>query len=87
MQYWEIVLIIQGYRRRNVLQYQLQRIQAWASAFCMGNKDRKTPEDLFHLYCDDYIEPADTDAQLTEEDVRQMQAEINAWNFGLEQKK
>ena len=29
MRWWEILLIIQGYRRRNVLQYQLQRITGY----------------------------------------------------------
>ena len=80
MQWWEILLIIQGYRRRNVLQYQLQRIQAWSSAFCMGNKNNVQPQDFFHLYCDDYIDTAETDEQLTDEEIEQMQAEIDAEN-------
>ena len=54
MSYCDIVLIIRGYRRRNILQYQLQRIQAWASMFCMGNKDGKTPDDVIPLYFDHY---------------------------------
>ena len=80
MRWWEILLTIQGYRRRNVLQYQLQRIQAWASAFCMGNKEGKQPQDFFHLYCDDYIDPAENEVHLTEKEIAQMQAEINAEN-------
>lgn len=80
MQWWEILLIIQGYRRRNVLQYQLQRIQAWASAYCMGNKNNVQPQDFLHLYCDDYIEPAENEAQLSENEIEQMQAEIDAEN-------
>lgn len=87
MSWWEITLIIQGYRRRNVLQYQLQRIQAWASAFCMGNKEHKKPEDMFHLYCDEYLEKGETESQLTEDEIKQMQEEMNAWNFSLEQNK
>lgn len=54
MQYWHIILIIRGYKRRNVLQYQLQRIQAWASMFCMGNPKGKKPEDILDLYFDHY---------------------------------
>ena len=54
MSYCDIVLIIRGYRRRNILQYQLQRIQAWASMVCMGNKDGKTPNDVIPLYFDKY---------------------------------
>ena len=78
MKWWEILLIIQGYRRRNVLQYQLQRIQAWASAFCMGNKEGKQPQDLVDLYIDHYIE--ESEAQLTQQDIDEMQAEIDAEN-------
>lgn len=78
MKWWEILLTIQGYRRRNVLQYQLQRIQAWASAFCMGNKEGKQPQDLVDLYFDHYIE--ESEAQLTQQDIDEMQAEIDAEN-------
>ena len=57
MNYCDIVLIIRGYRRRNVLQYQLQRQQIVASAFAFsGNKDHITPEQLVPLYCDRYID-------------------------------
>lgn len=72
------MLIIQGYRRRNVLQYQLQRIQAWASAFCMGNKDGKRPQDLIDLYIDHYID--ETEEQLTQQEVDDLQAEMAAIN-------
>lgn len=78
MRWWEILLIIQGYRRRNVLQYQLQRIQAWSAAFCMGNKENKRPEDLVGLYCDHYIEePEDT---ISKEEVDEMKATMSSIN-------
>ena len=64
MKWWEIMLIIQGYRRRNVLQYQLQRIQAWASAFCMGNKEGKlTKEEQADLLADIAAENARIEAE------------------------
>ena len=78
MKWWEILLIIQGYRRRNVLQYQLQRIQAWASAFCMGNKDGKRPQDLVDLYIDHDID--ESEEQLTQQEVDDLQAEMAAIN-------
>jgi len=78
MKWWEILLIIQGYRRRNVLQYQLQRIQAWASAFCMGNKDGKRPQDLIDLYIDHYID--EDEDQLSQQEVDDLQAEMAAIN-------
>jgi hypothetical protein len=76
MMWWEILLTIQGYRRRNVLQYQLQRIQAWASALCMGNKEGKQPLDLIDLYFDHYIEEGEE--QLTKEEQDEILAEIRA---------
>ena len=79
MRWWEILLIIQGYRRRNVLQYQLQRITAWASAFCMGNKNNVSPQDFMPLYCDNYIIDND-DTEITQEDIESIQAEIDAMN-------
>ena len=82
MKWWEILLIIQGYRRRNVLQYQLQRIQAWASAFCMGNKEGKQPQDLVYLYFDHYIEEGE--AQLTKEEQEDLLADIAAENARIE---
>ena len=78
MKWWEILLIIQGYRRRNVLQYQLQRIQAWASAFCMGNKEGKRPQDLIDLYIDHYID--EDEDQLSQQEVDDLQAEMAAIN-------
>ena len=82
MKWWEILLIIQGYRRRNVLQYQLQRIQAWASAFCMGNKNGKKPQDLVDLYIDHYIE--ESEEQLTKEEQEDLLADIAAENARIE---
>ena len=61
IRFWEARRIIRGYRRRNALQYQLQRIQAWASMFCMGNPKNVQPDELFPLYCDhfdEYNQPA-----------------------------
>lgn len=78
MKWWEILLIIQGYRRRNVLQYQLQRIQALASAFCMGNEDGKRPQDLIDLYIDHYID--EDEDQLSQQEVDDLQAEMAAIN-------
>lgn len=83
--WWEILLIIQGYRRRNVLQYQLQRMNVFASTFAFsGNKDGKRAEDLWPLYFDKYI-TAD-DPPLTEEEVADLQAEMAAINGMIEEK-
>ena len=82
MEYWEIVLIIRGYRRRNILQYQLQRQQIFASTFAFaGNKDNKKPEDLVPMYFDYYIDMSEE--AITEEEQNELLdeiAEINALN-------
>ena len=62
-----------GYQRRNVLMYQLQRMQVWASMFCMGNPEKKSPIDIFHLYFDDFDKD---ESPISEDEIRHMQAEM-----------
>lgn len=55
MRYWEILLIERGYYHRNILQYQLQRLQAYGAIFAMsGDKKQKGPEGWIPLYFDHY---------------------------------
>jgi hypothetical protein len=44
----------------------------------MGNKDGKRPQDLIDLYIDHYID--ETDEQLTQQEVDDLQAEMAAIN-------
>lgn len=74
MSHCDIVLIIRGYRRRNILQYQLQRMNIWASMFCMGNPENKLPHDVVHLYFDDY--KGQNDPPLTEEERAELKQEM-----------
>ena len=84
MEYWEIVLIIRGYRRRNILQYQLQRQQIFASTFAFaGNKDNKKPEDLVPMYFDHYIDMSEE--AITEEEEHELLDEIAGINALNEQ--
>ena len=80
MQYWEIYLIQRGYRRRNVLQYQFQRLAAFGSFFCMSGTD-KTPEQWQPCYFDRYL--SSRGPQMTEEDRDDLMAEIAAENKRL----
>jgi hypothetical protein len=87
MMYWEILLIVRGYRHRNVLLYQLQRLTAWGSIFSMGNPQHKTPEDITgKLYFDRYIQDEDESNLPTEDEVDELYAEATAL-FGGENKK
>lgn len=58
LNYWQILLHIRGYYHRNVLQYQLQRMNVWASMFCLGNPKGIMPEDIIKLYFDRYKDTA-----------------------------
>ena len=78
MTYCDILLIQRGYRRRNILQYQLQRLQAFGAFFCMSGT-QKTPQDFIPLYIDRYIDDDDL-PQLAEEEIKEIQAEMVAWN-------
>jgi len=76
MTYCEIALIIRGYRRRNILQYQLQRMQIHAATFCMGNPDKVKPTDIVHLYFDDF--KGQDEEPKTPEELEQMKGELDA---------
>jgi hypothetical protein len=79
MSYCDIVLIIRGYRRRNVLQYQLQRLQAFASTFAFsGNEKGLKPEDLWPLYFDRYKEQSAP--PISQDEVKELQDEMAAIN-------
>lgn len=85
MNYCEITLIIRGYRRRNILQYQLQRMQIHAATFCMGNPDKVKPTDIVHLYFDDY--KGQEELPKTPEEMEKMQTELDALAAQYFQKK
>ena len=79
MSYCDIVLIIRGYRRRNVLHYQLQRLQAFHSAIAFsGNEKGLKPEDLWPLYFDRYKEQKAP--QISQDEVKELQDEMAAIN-------
>lgn len=79
MTYCEIMLIIRGYRRRNILQYQLQRLQAYGAFHCMGTSNPKPPEQWLPLYIDRYRDTS-RDVEVDQETIEDLQAEIAAIN-------
>ena len=87
MSYCDILLIIRGYRRRNVLQYQFQRLQAFHSLFSMReNKEGRTPDQLWPCYFDRYI--SDKTAPITQqeaEDLQELMRQINSQEKGSNQ--
>jgi len=79
MTWVDMLLIIRGYRRRNTLQYQLQRITAYSAFFAMRETSGKTPADWLPLYTDEYIQEPDEPA-MTADEVAALQAEMVAIN-------
>ena len=71
MSYCDILLIQRGYRRRNILQYQLQRLQAYGAFHCMGGS-KKTPEQWLPLYVDRYKMVNNEAPPISEEEIAEM---------------
>lgn len=82
--FWEAKRIIRGRRQRNILKYQLMRMNIWASMFCMGNPRNVKPDELFKLYFDD--DDVSNDAGITDEEAQQMLEDLNAINRQLRKK-
>lgn len=74
MSYCDILLIRRGYRRRNILQYQLQRLQAYGAFHCMSGS-KKDPQEWLPLYIDRY-KIDDNDSPLTQDEVNELQDEL-----------
>ena len=75
LQWWEVNAIIRGYRKRNILSYQLQRLTAYSAFFGMReNKNALTPQEWQPLYFDE----DDDTAPITEEEQKEMLAEMEA---------
>lgn len=83
--FWEAKRIIRGRRQRNILKYQLMRMNIWASMFCMGNPRNVKPDELFKLYFDD--DDVSNDAGITDEEAQQMLEDLNAINKQLREKR
>lgn len=83
---WEARAIITGYRKRNRLTQQLLAEQIFATANIMKDPEGKTPADIFpQLFEDEDDEPEPQGEALTDEEVSQMEAEMDAWNAQLKQ--
>lgn len=71
MSYCDILLIQRGYRRRNILQYQLQRLQAYGAFHCMSGS-KKTPEQWLPLYVDRYKMVNNDAPPISEKEIAEM---------------
>lgn len=79
VEFWEARRIIRGYKRRNILQYQLMRLQSYYACFAMReNKSGKSPQDWLPLYFDKEMQE-DTPPMSVEE-YKELKEEIDYFN-------
>lgn len=81
MTYWEVLRIIKGYRKRDRLTHQLIAEAVFAAMHTMRDSKGKTVKDFFPGLFED---PDDDDrdaADITDEEIAELQAEMDAWNM------
>lgn len=67
--FWEARRIIRGYSKRNILHYQLLRLCAYGSFFCMSGSD-KTPLEWLPMYFDRDTKQG---IEVSQEDIDELQ--------------
>ena len=79
LQFWEIRRIVKGYRRRDILKYQLLRLCAYMSCFSMRDAEGKKPEEWLPLSFDkEDIEAAPPMEQKDIDDLQALMDSINS---------
>ena len=77
LQFWEVRRIVKGYRRRDILKYQLLRLCAYMSCFSMRDAEGKKPEDWLPLSFDKEDEAA---PPMEQKDIDELQALMDSIN-------
>ena len=78
--FWEARRIIRGYKRRNILMYQLLRMTAYGAMFSNRDPNGKSPTQWLPLYFDKDDEEAEP--PISEEEVANMVKELEDINSG-----
>ena len=82
IRYWEARRIISGYKRRNVLTYQLLRITAYSAYFSTRKNEKgQWPHEWLPLYFDNDKEQ--NEPPISDEDIRKLQEDMAAMNLQL----
>lgn len=80
IRFWEVRRIIRGYRRRDLLKHQLMAECVYAAIHVMRDPQGKTVADMFPMLFDN--DDDDDEPPISEEDVADMQAMMDAFNAG-----
>ena len=78
LQFWEIRRIVKGYRRRDILKYQLLRLCAYMSCFSMRDAEGKKPEDWLALSFDN--EDIEASPPMEQKDIDDLHALMDSIN-------
>jgi hypothetical protein len=78
LRFWEVRRIIRGYRQRDRLKHQLIAECAYAAIHVMRDPQGKTVADMFPMLFD--YDDDDDEPPISEEEVADMQAMMDAFN-------
>lgn len=81
LSYWEVLRIIRGYRRRGRLRDQLIAEAVFAAMHTMRDSKGKTVKDFFPMLFEDPDDDDREPADITDEEIAELQAEMDAWNM------
>lgn len=84
IRFWEVRRIIRGYRRRDLLKHQLLAECVYAATYAMRDPQGKTVADMFPMLFD--YDDDDDEPPITEEDVAELQADMDAINSQQQEK-
>ena len=84
LRFWEVRRIVRGYRRRDLLKHQLIAECAYNAMYSMRDPQGKTVEDMFPMLFDN-DDDDDYEPPISEEDVTDMQADMEAFEKYLKQ--
>lgn len=82
LRFWEVRRIVRGYRQRDRLKHQLIAECAYAAMFAMRDSKGKTVSDMFPMLFDN-DDDDDDEPPISEEDVADMQAMMEAFNNNI----
>lgn len=84
LRFWEVRRIIRGYRQRDRLKHQLMAECVYAATYAMRDPKGKTVADMFPMLFDN--DDDDDEPPISEEDVAELQAEMDAINSQTDEK-
>jgi hypothetical protein len=84
IRFWEVRRIIRGYRQRDRLKHQLMAECVYAATYAMRDPKGKTVADMFPMLFD--YDDDDDEPPISEEDVAELQAEMDAINSQTDEK-